>query len=196
MKRKNHLGTVLIQVAMPDRMSRVPTALYIFLVVVLALTAKTARADSIAAQFSITSNPNGNWSYGYTTTLGGAFSPFTISSTAVYAPGVSGWEGPFPFADGASYPLVVINTTGSTISYRTVVQPPGVLGLHPGPSGQYSVVRWKALSSGTFLVSGSWIGIEQFPATSDVHILLNGAPFFNSTVTVVPGLALMNVGLK
>jgi len=158
-------------------------SLSVFVFLAVLLTSQSSRADSAGPQFSVASNPNGNWSYGYSTTLGGAVTLDTISSTSVFAtPGVSGWEGPLPFGS-ASFPLVNVNTTSSTISYGSVLQPPNVLGLHPGSSGQYAVLQWTAPSSGRYVVGGAWSGIEQFPANTNVHILSNGAVIFTSSIT-------------
>jgi hypothetical protein len=141
--------------------------------------------DSAAGQFALGTNPNGHWSYGYTDTLGSSFVPYTTSSTNLFAvfgtPGLSGWQAAFP--SGADLmPLVDINTNATTAFYGTIVQPPGILGLHPGPQGQYSVVRWTAPAADTYLLRTLWSSIERFPATPDLHTLLNGVSIFDSTM--------------
>ena len=54
--------------------------------------ANAAVVADFVADFSTTSNPTGAWSYGGTTTLGGAF--FLSSHTTTYGPGneVTAWS--------------------------------------------------------------------------------------------------------
>lgn len=54
--------------------------------------------------------------------------------------------------------------------------PPSLLLVHPGPQGQYSVVRWTAPTTGTYEIAGSFLGLDsQGNTTTDVHILLNSS---------------------
>jgi hypothetical protein len=46
--------------------------------------------------------------------------------------------------------------------------------LHPGSLGQYSVVRWTAPVSNSYLIAGFFVGIDPQPTTTEVHVLLNG----------------------
>ena len=102
------------------------------LLLLAAMTAApgTARATPVTydatADFSITNgNPNGTWSYGYETSGGSAFIPFTDPFTNQYGPNYGGvWK----------------NTSGST-AFGVA---PGQISLHAGPPGQPCILRWTA----------------------------------------------------
>src|SRR5262252_9427744 len=87
--------------------------------------------------FSSISDPNGSWSYGYTDTLGGTFQPFTTFSRLWWQ--LDAWN--TPSIDALS---IANNFTGSTINVNTAALPPGETWFHPGPAGQYAVLRWTA----------------------------------------------------
>jgi concanavalin A-like lectin/glucanase superfamily protein len=119
--------------------------------------------------FSKTSNPNGAWSYGWEPSLGGAFT-LNAGERSPY-PGIDTWEGPDPGSD-FNFPFVTFNHAGITLNYASgISQPPIMLNLHPGLSGKFSVLRWTAPSSGSFLVAGLFQGIDTRNTTSDVHVL-------------------------
>src|SRR5712692_6647145 len=125
---------------------------------------------SAAGSFSNTSNPNGVWSYGFTTTLGGGFTLYTISGTT-FLSGEVGWFGPIPGAPNApGYPLVVATPVGT----------PELLDMGPGPGGEYTVVRWTAASKGVWGVVGRFQGLGR--TSSDVHVLSNGTSLFDAAL--------------
>jgi uncharacterized membrane protein len=121
---------------------------------------------SAARDFSTRLNPNSVWSYGSTTSLGGAFTLYTISGTT-FLSGEVGWFGPIPGCCAPGYPLVV--------AAPGVI--PDVLDMGPGPSS-YTVVRWTAPSRGRWDVVGEFSGTGL--TTGDVHVLRNGAAILNS----------------
>ncbi|HKU20197.1 MAG TPA: PEP-CTERM sorting domain-containing protein [Terriglobales bacterium] len=129
-----------------------------------------ANADNIVADFSASSNPNGNWSYGYTATLGGTFIPFTVSGV-----GCGGTIDLWTTSSG--YPVVDHNSSGTTQTCSgTVSVPTDVLGMHPDNSGGDAVVRWTAPISGTYSIQGMFEGLDfVYPTTTDVHILLDSS---------------------
>jgi hypothetical protein len=80
-------------------------------------------------------------------------------------------------------PNVGHNGTDSTVDIGVVVWLPGQLSFHPGPHGEFSVVRWTAPESGTIALATTFTGLDYFgPTTTDVHILQNGVPVFNGDV--------------
>lgn len=121
---------------------------------------------SASQNFSFTLNPSSVWSYGFTTSVGGAFSLYTTSGTT-FSSGEAGWFGPIPGATAPGFPLVVAQPGGI----------PSVLDMGPGPSS-YTVVRWTAPSRGRWDVVGQFFGTGL--TTGDVHVLCNGAAVFNS----------------
>ena len=126
---------------------------------------RAAGTFSAAGDFSSSTNPNGAWSYGYTTTLGGTFTTYSTSGTTVYS-GEVGWFGPIPGPTAPGFPLVVATLPN-----------PQVLDLGPGPS-TYTVARWTAPSKGRWDVIGQFFGTGV--TTADVHVLRNGVALFNS----------------
>ena len=143
--------------------------------------------DSLAAPFRVISptdifwglskvtNPSVPWSYGYTNTLGGSLIPFT----EYRAGDVEAW-----LLAGLD-PSVSRSTTGNDVvcCSNTLVYPADMLVLHPGPSGQQSVVRWTAPVSGVYAIAGHFKGVNTTPTTTDAHIRLNSSTsLFSETI--------------
>jgi len=133
-----------------------------------------------ANDFSATNNPNGTWSYGYETTLGGAFNLYPNSGQRV--PGLDIWINNAIAISGD--PVVFHNGTSSPITFGSVTVQPGQLGFHPGPNGQYSIVRWTAPSTDSYSLATVFSGLDFVgPTSTDVHVLKNGTSLFNGEVT-------------
>ena len=60
--------------------------------------------------------------------------------------------------------------------------PPRQVALHPGPRGQYSVVRWTSPMADRHSIAATFIGL--FKATTDVHLLHNGRPQFTAQLNM------------
>ena len=127
----------------------------------------------IVSDFSATAAAPGGtgvFRYGYTTSLGSPFAPYA-ATIAQAAPGMD------KFYDGVNdVPAVHRNTTAGAVSYvGTVTQPADMLNLHPGPAGQYCVVRFIVPASGTYRLSGAFKGLDfGYEQTStDVGVLVN-----------------------
>ncbi|NML18575.1 PEP-CTERM sorting domain-containing protein [Azohydromonas caseinilytica] len=142
-----------------------------------------AAAYDPAAQFSPTQNPSGPWTYGWSASLGGAFN--TAQRHAPDAAGLDLWMGDVPSDDAPPgfFPLVGHNGTGRPLlSANTVYVLPGELLLHPGPGGEYAVLRFTADMAGSFALNGRFMSIDLYPGTTDVHVLVNGQPVFDGMV--------------
>lgn len=101
---------------------------------------------SATTDFSTASNPNGVWTYGYTTTFPAADAG-DAGTLVVFSTNTNGaWFDPNNVNLGA--PAVFRNDTGAAINGVA----PGELSLHPGNLGEYTIVRWTAPRSGTFSV--------------------------------------------
>ncbi|HSQ64502.1 MAG TPA: hypothetical protein VLM85_14860 [Polyangiaceae bacterium] len=136
--------------------------------------------DDIAASFSAASNPTptGHFRYGYTLALGGTFK--------IYSDEVSDQSLPFWQATTTpnTPPYVAKNDTSSTVVFHTTVTvPPATVWFHPGPSGEYSVIRWTCPHSGNYALSVAFTARDT--TTTDVHVLRGGAmpPVFSGSVT-------------
>jgi len=60
--------------------------------------------------------------------------------------------------------------------------PPRQVALHPGPQGEYSVVRWTSPMAGRYRIAVTFTGL--FKATTDVHLLHNGRPKFTAQLNI------------
>lgn len=159
----------------------VPTAVVAILLPTIVSIRAQAQTYDCVKDFSIASNPTGVWSYGWTPTLGGAFTLYTVTDTTS-VPGMSAWldSGTYP----SDPPYVDHNDTTGTICFETFCVPPRYLHLHPGANGQYTVVRWTAPSAGTYEIRGSFVGLDGAgPTTTDVHVLVNSEfPLFSGNI--------------
>ncbi len=135
----------------------------------------------LAADFSTATNPNGAWSYGYSTTLGGALVLHASTSPHPAYSTISNWHTDL----GYGVPVILRNSTAGTVTNDTgtIVLNPGQLASHPGTSGEFSIVRFTAPTAGLFNVTGAFQGADLFGATTDVHILLNGSSVLAGNVT-------------
>src|SRR5207244_3785917 len=120
--------------------------------------ASTLAYDAVA-DFSISSNPNGNWTYGYGSTgsynAGTGFTKYTASGTS--------WG-------GSGYTYQAIATNGlPAVGYNAANENPGTGGLtsvyvpqtelwlHPGPdANQDSLVLFTATTSGFYNLSSEF----------------------------------------
>ncbi len=136
----------------------------------------------VAADFSSTSNPTGVWSYGWSMTLG---SPFILSSNPAVREGLDTWRGNVaPDGNPAAYH----NGTGAAILLGgSAHYAPGQFGLHPGPNGEYALVRYLAPATGEVSLRSTFAGQDLAGTTTDVHVLLNGSSVFDDFVEGVPG---------
>lgn len=141
---------------------------------------------NVATDFSLSSNPNGVWSYGTTgTTLTGPLTLFTSSTTAfIDNPNFSAWVGT-ETAFGNFYPAVAKNTaaTNQVGGGGFVPLLPGQLFITPGPSGAYGVSRFTAPAAGLFTLAALFQGRDTRGTSTDVHILHNGVSIFDGIVT-------------
>jgi len=126
------------------------------------------------SDFSLSGNPNGVWSYGYSTTLSG---PITLFNTAVTDPsGLKIWR-----TNSGTDPFIALNPTGVPINYGTAVIKGGSLAIMPN-TNTYTHLLWKAPQAGKYYLLGLFYGADPTPTSTDVHILRNGSAIWNGTV--------------
>jgi hypothetical protein len=146
------------------------------------IDAHTAQTYDVAVDFSAVSNPNGPWSYGYSTNLG---SPLTLYTNMLNESGLNLWL----YNIASTDPNVHQNPTSNAISITSAQIPPGGFGLHPGPDGEYSVARLTVPQSGLYRVTGTFFGEDNgggapgVSTTTDVHVLTNGVSVTDGEVT-------------
>ena len=173
--------------AMPSltKSTLIPTVAALLCLVVVALP-NAASAYNAAGDFTLSNNPNGVWSYGWSVTLGSTFHLDTNNTTAAYGQnGVDGWlSGLSP----EGIPSVLYNTNPTqSFTAPTIAIQPGQLVLNPN-NGNYAVLRWTAPSAGLFNITATFSGVSSAPGgdSVDVHILDNGILIFDSTVNGSP----------
>jgi hypothetical protein len=135
-----------------------------------------------AAEFSVTENPHGVWTYGYSATLGGNLLSFngtgSVNSSRPLGVGIEGY-----YVDNLfTVPMIAHNPT--TTAFATIdgsLEPSG-LALHPGQNGEYAVLRFRAPDDASYAIAGSFFGDNSAPTTTDAHILVNGVAIFDATV--------------
>jgi hypothetical protein len=138
-------------------------------------------AASLAGDFSASTNPSGDWSYGWSTATGSAFN---LDTTTTVASNLIVWKG-IPANDAFGNPSILFNPTNSPISFGadTIFNAKEV-SMHPGPAGQNAVARWTASATGMFHIATSFQGRSSITGTTtDVHVLLNSIALFDGSVT-------------
>jgi hypothetical protein len=109
----------------------------------------------------------------------GRFDGLTGQAAGGSMAGISIWQD----QSGVLEPNVTYNGTKAPISALGVLWDPGRLSLHPGPVGEFCVVRWTAPSDGKYSISAQFGSIAE-KATTDVHVLHSGKPIFDSLINL------------
>lgn len=122
--------------------------------------AGNARADVYDANLDFVpnlGNPNGVWSYGTSASLPSAFITFPeyVSSPAYF-----GWQ-----LSGTG--VIWKNTTGG--NYFGI--PDGSLALHPGPAGDFSILRFLAPTAGSYNLSIDYLAGDT--GDTDLRVIKN-----------------------
>lgn len=144
-----------------------------------------AQTFDAAAEFSATSNPNGAWSYGWSTSRLSGFHllpqsiKYDVDITGVHLnPAIANvWTGSFSGDTAPSVfhnPGPFVDTHSSYPAGCCAPYPVGGLGFHPGPNGENARVRWTAPAAGVFKVKATFSGLDyggQVGTTTDVAVL-------------------------
>ncbi len=139
---------------------------------------KAGSTYNAVADFSLSGNPNGQWSYLYDTGSGPQL--LTHVRHNVLAQGVDSWW------DGLFTPDSVNtfkNTTASTVSFATIVLPLNLLGMDPQVQ-KSDITRWTAPSAGMWSITGLFQGIDTFENSHTVEILENSATKLLAPTTI------------
>ena len=138
----------------------------------LALGATAAQAQALrdaAAEFDPVSQP-ADWAY-MQRTGAGCVTPGSLLSVGYNpAPGLSGYvTGPIP--------VVARNTSAGQVTFSTIKIDAGKLLMHPGTRGECAVVRFKAPSAGSYLVSITMKAVDFVqPNVVRAYVFGSGAP--------------------
>ncbi len=125
----------------------------------------------LATDFSVAQNPNGVWSYGYSSTLGGTFT--TFSDSLVAPSGLMTWWNPAIASLGtpSAYYNPTQNLIGPPGSPRYA---PGEAGFHPGPD-TLAIYRFTAPAAGSYSIDATFFVQDVSPTGTDVHVQRNGS---------------------
>ena len=133
-----------------------------------------ATSSDAYIDFSVTNgNPNGLWTYGWSTTLLSTLNLYTNGFAD--GNGILIWNDPSHISAGA--PSVFANPSNT----QQGVLPPMSAAFHPGASGEFSQYVWTAPSSGSFSISALFSPFDS--GGTDVHILDNGVSLFSAQVS-------------
>ena len=143
-----------------------------------------------------TAPTSGVWSYGYASALNPVNFTLDTNATADYfgdgnAAGFYTPTAPSPYD---LLPTVLKNvTSGALISEGGTIGPwpTTLLLMHPGQSGDYSVVRFTAPTTATYVVTGEFMAIGNFSGvTSDSASITTSGPvsttLYSTTSTTTP----------
>lgn len=139
-----------------------------------------ASTFNAGADFSSTDNPNHVWSYGWSSTLGSGLNLFTQSNPLNPNFPSDVWSTPTIPALMAEH-----NGTESILFDRVHSRTfqPNQLALHPGPNGQYSLLRWEAPETGTYSLTSAFSLLDATAeGATDVHVLHNNVQLFSDFI--------------
>jgi hypothetical protein len=186
-------------------MTRLNTPLVVLATAVLATVVSAAghaetheRTWNVAEDFSIDRNPNGQWSYGSTATLGGDLTVFTVTSTITFQVrhgAVAQWNGTYLQGDEL-FPFVAkfYGDPGTKVTvFSGTKEDPGInliqrgangIVMHPTlPGLGYGVIRWTARKSRTYSIRVSFFSADiNVGATTDVHVQKNHVSLFDGDI--------------
>jgi hypothetical protein len=132
--------------------------------------------NSAAVGFSTNTNPNGVWTYGFSTNLGGTLISYPET----------GDNGDFQFWRTNLFldaPNVIFNPAGTPVTSTTITLGARQLAFHPGPNGEYSIIRYTCPTNDTYRLVSSFGGADTVgPTSTDVHVLRNGVSIFDGLV--------------
>jgi len=128
-----------------------------------------AETYNLANDFSSVSNPNNEWSYGFSNIRDTNYKLLNrIENFNGYSDEIVWW------ISNNALPSVFHNPTNKVIHFSTVSISPHSAAFHPGPNGEKAVIRWTAPDDGNYLIHAVAKGIDHVhPTTSKVSILHN-----------------------
>jgi hypothetical protein len=138
--------------------------------------------------FSTASNPNGQWTYGSEPSLGGTFTPFTISGTCFT-------DAPCWY-NGETYPnaaAMELNTSLYTQHFLAVIVPNNL--LYVAPEANVAVARWTAPATAKYWIFGEFQGLDLSLPNVTVAIYENGTTIlFDNSLTFFGDYQTFNLG--
>ena len=122
-----------------------------------------------AADFSETNNPTGQWSSGWTTTLGSLFAIYDVHERQD-GDVLAAWRDSFFNQFGTITPTFQKNISIASVVYGIA---PGQVSLHSGCAhGELGVLRWTAPAAGTYTIHATFFAGNS--GNTDAYVLLDG----------------------
>lgn len=149
------------------------------------LLAQAVTTFDVGADFSLEKNPNGVWQYGYSATKSLDPAEFRldkqteiVGATGFYHPAEK--KGPGP----GYYPYIAYNRTDETQygSQKGWAVRAGQIAMEASNSGQYSLIRFVAPTTGTYQFTVRFEGIHFGLSSTDVHVLHNAKSVFDAEI--------------
>jgi hypothetical protein len=129
------------------------------------------RGWDLGQDFSLDSNPNAVWTYGWTQPDGTGFD----LCEAWDRDGLSGWAGTLAGEGGDLFPDLLFNGTGGVLYLGgEVAVAPGEVVARPGPGRERMDVRWESLGSNYYGMHAEFASLAGVGA--DVLVQLNRVP--------------------
>jgi len=163
-------------------------------VVGLALSGLAANADTtfdLSNDFSMETNPNIVWQYGYSETNSLVADQFRLdkfadpNDTGANASGcIKFWHPAANKGPGAGYyPYIAYNSSKQAeVGCKGWAVHPGEVAVEGSNIGQYGLIRFVAPVTGTYRVSAKFEGIHYGLSTTDVHVLHNDTSLFDADI--------------
>ncbi len=163
-----------------------PVSRYLLILTLVVITNISGSASTYDAASSFesgwlaTTNPNGAWSYGYSSGFTGSITLYNQTAQGLYdSPNMQYWLS--SVVDIGASPSVSYNN-GLAFDDGNLNVPTNGLVLVSGIGGQYSDLIFTAPANGTYSLASSFRG-DQYGIGVLVGVVVNGAVVFNSTVT-------------
>ncbi|MBN1443981.1 MAG: alpha-galactosidase [Planctomycetes bacterium] len=104
--------------------------------------------------------------------------PDWLLSAGDSSAGLQGWR---QSEDSGPDPCVTYNPAEKVKALAGIRWEPGRLAFHPGPEGEYAVVRWTAPAAGEYSIDAVFLAIDE-QTTTDVHVIHQGRSLFRGWI--------------
>ncbi len=155
------------------------------LLFIICLISAAATVFDLSVDFSLKSNPNGSWQYGYSASNSLDPSQFRAVTYSAMAGKIGFWHPQKADQPGSGYyPYIAYNATGQTQygSSNGWAARAGEVAMEASNSGQYSLIRFTAPQAGKYSITAQFSGIHFGLSSTDVHVLHNAASLFDAEI--------------
>ena len=147
--------------------------------------ARAATTFDLAADFSMQTNPNQVWQYGYSATNSLDPAEFRFDKYADTTGAIAFWHPDVADKPGPGYyPYIAYNPTKQSLpgSSNGWALRAGEIAMEASNTGQYSLIRFIAPVSGAYNITAQFAGIHFRLSSTDVHVLHNDVSLFDAEI--------------